>query len=91
MAFIRTTGRILRYYRLLRLFSKHPNASKLPCDIPYLLGSDFEVLRSVNMDDFKLIDGMDNLTFDKIQGIKVTHETARPVGFCMVTFLWNTN
>ena len=30
---------------------------------------------------------MDNLNFDKIQRINVTHETTMPVGFCSVTFL----
>ena len=37
--------------------------------------------------DFKLIDRGDNLTFDKIQRINVTHETTMPVEFCSVTFL----
>ena len=38
------------------------------------------------MADFKLSDRGDNLTFDKIQRINVTHETTMPVGFCSVTF-----
>ena len=41
--------------------------------------------------EIKLIDGRDNLTLDNIQRIEVTNETARPVGFCWVTFLSNTN
>ena len=61
---------------------KHPNASKIPCDIPYLLGSDFEVGRD---------DRRDNLTLDEFLKIKVTHETARAIEFCLVTFLSKKN
>ena len=43
------------------------------------------------MADLKLIDGRDNLTCDEIQKIKVTHETARAIEFCLVTFLINKN
>ena len=63
---------------------KHPNASKLPYDIPYLLGSDLHV-------NLKLIDGRDNLTLAEIQKIKVTHETAGAIEFCLVTFPSNKN
>ena len=35
---------------IVYIFMKHPNTSKLPCDIPYLLGSVLEVRRSVKFD-----------------------------------------
>ena len=35
---------------IVYILMKHPNASKLLCDIPNLLGSDFEVHQSVNTD-----------------------------------------
>ena len=33
---------------IVYILMKHPNASKLSCDIPYLFGSDFEIHRSVH-------------------------------------------
>ena len=34
----------------VKIFMKNQIASKLPCDISYMLGPDFEVHRAVNMD-----------------------------------------
>ena len=43
------------------------------------------------MIDFKITDERDNMTHYKIQRIKVPPKTARPVGFCFVKSLSNTN
>ena len=66
---------------------KHPYTPKLACDVPFLHGLDLRFIGQYTWPDFKMSDRGDNLTFDEIKRINVTHYKTMPVGFCSVTFL----